>query len=86
VKVLSRVFRGKFIAGLKRAFKQNGKLLFPGSAQAARRKKAFHAFLRPLFRHDWVVYAKRPIRRASNMSSTTWPATRIASPSPTTGS
>ena len=23
-------------------------------------KKAFDAFLRPLFRHDWVVYAKRP--------------------------
>ena len=21
---------------------------------------AFHAFLRPLFRQDWVVYAKRP--------------------------
>jgi hypothetical protein len=24
------------------------------------REKAFHAFLRPLFRQDWVVYAKRP--------------------------
>jgi hypothetical protein len=23
-------------------------------------EKAFHAFLRPLFRQDWVVYAKRP--------------------------
>jgi len=23
-------------------------------------QKAFHAFLRSLFRHDWVVYAKRP--------------------------
>ena len=23
-------------------------------------RKAFHAFLRPLFRKDWVVYAKRP--------------------------
>jgi hypothetical protein len=59
VKVLSRVFRGKFIAGLKRAFKQN-KLSFPGSVKRLADKKAFDAFLRPLFRHDWVVYAKRP--------------------------
>jgi Putative transposase/Transposase zinc-binding domain len=59
VKVLSRVFRGKFIAGLKRAFRQ-GQLGFPGSLQALAGEKAFHAFLRPLFRQDWVVYAKRP--------------------------
>jgi hypothetical protein len=59
VKVLSRVFRGKFVAGLKRAFGQ-GKLSFPGSLQPLAREKAFHAFLRPLFRQDWVVYAKRP--------------------------
>src|SRR5580692_10229641 len=59
VKVLSRVFRGKFIAGLKRAFRQ-GQLMFPGSLQALAGEKAFHAFLRPLFRQDWVVYAKRP--------------------------
>jgi predicted Zn-ribbon and HTH transcriptional regulator len=58
-KVLSRVFRGKFIAGLKRAFR-DGKLLFPGSMKRLAEQKAFHAFLRPLFRHDWVVYAKRP--------------------------
>jgi hypothetical protein len=59
VKVLSRVFRGKFIAGLKGAFQQ-GKLVFPGSVKHLAEKKAFHAFLRPLFRKDWVVYAKRP--------------------------
>jgi hypothetical protein len=59
VKVLSRVFRGKFIAGLKRAFRE-GQLAFPGSLQALAGEKAFPAFLRPLFRQDWVVYAKRP--------------------------
>ena len=59
VKVLSRVFRGKFIAGLKRAFRQR-KLMFPGSMKPLAAEKAFHAFLRPLFRQDWVVYAKRP--------------------------
>jgi hypothetical protein len=59
VKVLSRVFRGKFVAGLKQAF-GDGKLLFPGSLRGLGEQKAFHAFLRPLFRQDWVVYAKRP--------------------------
>ena len=59
VKVLSRVFRGKFIAGLKRAFKQK-KLRFPGSMKPLAHKKAFDAFLRTLFRQDWVVYAKQP--------------------------
>ncbi len=59
VKVLSRVFRGKFVAGLQRAFRQ-GDLLFPGSLHPLADEKAFRRFLRSLFRHDWVVYAKRP--------------------------
>lgn len=59
VKVLGRVFRGKFVAGLKHAFRQ-GTLQFPGVLQPLAGEKAFHAFLRPLFRPDWVVYAKRP--------------------------
>jgi hypothetical protein len=59
VKVLSRVFRGKFVAGLKRAFRK-GKLIFPGSLKALEGEKTFAAFLRKLFRQDWVVYAKPP--------------------------
>ena len=59
VKVLSRIFRGKFIAGLKRVFLQ-GKLRFSDSVKGLAEQKAFLAFLRTLFRHDWVVYAKRP--------------------------
>ena len=59
VKVLSRVFRGKFVAGLKRALRK-GELLFPGSLKTLEGEKTFAAFLRKLFRQDWVVYAKRP--------------------------
>jgi Putative transposase len=59
VKVLSRVFRGKFVDGLKRAFRR-GELGFPGGLKPLAQEKAFRAFLRPLFRQDWVVYAKRP--------------------------
>jgi hypothetical protein len=57
--VLSRVFRGKLVAGLKRAFRQN-ELTFFGPCQPLNEEKAFSAFLRTLFREDWVVYAKRP--------------------------
>ena len=59
VRVLSRVFRGKFIAGLKRAFAK-GELAFYGACLPLAKQKAFHAFLHTLFREDWVVYAKRP--------------------------
>jgi hypothetical protein len=59
VKVLSRVFRGKFDAGLKRAFRR-GRLSFHGSLSSLAEPKNFQRLRRQLFRHDWVVYAKRP--------------------------
>jgi hypothetical protein len=59
LKVLSRVFRGKFVAGLRQAF-QNGRLHFPGTLAPLAQPKTFAAWLRLLFRKDWVVYAKRP--------------------------
>jgi hypothetical protein len=57
--VLSRVFRGKFVAGLRNAFQQ-GELRFHGSLLPLAQPRAFAAWLRVLFRHDWVVYSKRP--------------------------
>jgi hypothetical protein len=57
--VLARVFRGKFVAGLKRAF-QDGQLHFHGNLTVLAQPKTFAAWLRPLFRKDWVVYCKRP--------------------------
>jgi putative transposase/transposase-like zinc-binding protein len=59
VQVLSRVFRGKFVAGLKRLFRQN-KLGFHGNLNHLGQPIPFRAFLRQLFRQDWVVYAKPP--------------------------
>ena len=59
VKVLSRVFRGKFTAGLKKAFRRR-QLTFPSSLQPLAQEAAFRSFLRSLFRQDWVVYAKPP--------------------------
>ena len=57
IKVLSKVFRGKFVDGLKRALRQ-GRLTFAGSIQRMAEPKCFAAFLRTLFRQDWIVYAK----------------------------
>ena len=59
VHVLGRVFRGKFVAALKRQF-QMGQLTLAGSLQPLQNEKAFRSFLRPLFRQKWVVYAKPP--------------------------
>jgi predicted RNA-binding Zn-ribbon protein involved in translation (DUF1610 family) len=59
VKVLSRVFRGKFVAALKRALSSR-QLAFHGKLRLLADPKTFAAFLRPLFRHDWVVYCKPP--------------------------
>jgi hypothetical protein len=59
VMVLGRVFRGKFVAALKTAFRE-GKLEFHGHLAHLAEPRSFAAWLRLLFRHDWVVYSKRP--------------------------
>ncbi|MBV9309080.1 MAG: transposase [Acidobacteriaceae bacterium] len=59
VRVLSRVFRGKFVAGLKRLFRRR-QLQFHGTLRYLTTAKFFRRFLRSLFRSDWVVYAKKP--------------------------
>jgi hypothetical protein len=66
VRVLSRVFRGKFVAGLKRLFRRN-QLCFFGACQTLSHRKAFAAFLRILFREDWVLYAKPPFGGAPHV-------------------
>jgi hypothetical protein len=59
VNVLSAVFRGKFVAGLRAAFRE-GKLQFHGHLIPLAQPRTFASWLRLLFRHDWIVYAKRP--------------------------
>jgi hypothetical protein len=66
VKVLSRVFRGKFVEGL-RQLNAEGKLGFHGALAHLQTPRAFAAWLRPLFRSDWVVYAKRPFGGAEHV-------------------
>lgn len=62
VKVLSSLFRGKFLDRLNKAY-ESGKLKFPGRIEALRRDSAFQKFLTGLYQREWVVYAKPPLRR-----------------------
>ncbi len=57
--VLQKVFRGKFVDALQQAF-HNHQLRFQGDLKPLAQPKAFAAWLRPLYRQDWVVYLKRP--------------------------
>jgi hypothetical protein len=59
VRVLSRVFRGKFIAFLKQAIGR-GKLEYHGSLAPLADPAMMEHLLDQAVRHDWVVYAKRP--------------------------
>lgn len=59
MKVLGRVFRGKFIAALRAAFAA-GKLRFFARMKPQDRARYFRQIVRQCHRHDWVVYAKRP--------------------------
>jgi hypothetical protein len=59
VRVLSCVFRGKFISMLKQALTR-GDLTFHGGLADLAQAGAFERLLDQTVRRDWVVYAKRP--------------------------
>jgi hypothetical protein len=59
VRVLGRVFRGKFLAELRQAF-HRGRLTLPGRLTPLAEPTALADFLAPLYAKDWVVYAKPP--------------------------
>jgi hypothetical protein len=59
VRVLSRLFRRLFLDKLVAAH-QAGRLKFFGDHAALAGRKAFAAYLAPLRKTEWVVYAKRP--------------------------
>jgi len=59
VRVLSRVFRGKFLAGLRAALGQ-GQLALPPRLAALAEAPARSGWWATLYAKDWVVYAKPP--------------------------
>lgn len=64
VKVLSRLFRGKFVAGLTRLF-ETGKLGLDPADELER--SVFDALKDRLYGHEWNVYAKRPFKGAEHV-------------------
>ena len=59
VRVLSRLFRGKLVAGLRAAFRE-GRLELHGKLAHYRNPAAFERLLHEACRTEWVVYAKPP--------------------------
>jgi hypothetical protein len=59
VRVLSRLFRGKFLAGLRQAY-DRGELQCHGRLVALRDRLAWTQWLTPLYQQEWVVYSKAP--------------------------
>ena len=59
VKLLSRLFRGKFLALSKAAYRR-GELTLAGRLQPLKPSAAFHCWLTPLYAKDWMVFANPP--------------------------
>jgi hypothetical protein len=66
VKVLSRLFRGKFLASLKQAY-HAGKLTLTGSVASLAAPAQFRQLLDKLYRQKFVTYAKPPFGGAQQV-------------------
>ncbi len=63
VKVLSKLFRGKFLAYLKELHTE-GKLTYPGDLKSP---GAFNALLSKLYETEWVSYCKTPFQKTQDV-------------------
>jgi hypothetical protein len=68
VKVMSRLFRGKFLSLLKQKY-QGGELKFYGTATKLALEPEFKSLMNKLYQQDWVVYAKKPFGRPEQVLS-----------------
>jgi len=59
VRVMSRVFRGKFIQHLKAAYRK-GEIKLHGSLTSLKDGSKFEQLVNSSVKNDWVVYCKRP--------------------------
>lgn len=59
VRVLGKLFRGKFLFALKRA-REEGLLEFAGGCLDLNTKKHFSSLMSKLYDTEWVVYCKKP--------------------------
>ncbi len=66
VAALSKVFRGKFMEYLNRAYKDN-ELIFPGSIKNHRTVSGFKRFVNQLWSKEWVVHIEPPIAKPEHV-------------------
>jgi hypothetical protein len=66
VEVLSEVFRGKFVEGLRELYAAR-LLVLEGVLAPLRNPRTFSELLRTAHQKDWVVYAKRPFGGAEHV-------------------
>ena len=66
VRVRSRLFRAKYLAYLRQAYR-DGRLVLAGRLKDLAQPRAWRAFLEPLGKIDWVVYAKAPFCSAEQV-------------------
>ncbi len=64
--VLAKLFRGKFLAELRSAYRNN-ELRLSGSVESLADPAHFRELLTTLYRQNWVVYAKRPFGGAAQV-------------------
>ena len=60
VRPLSKIFRGKLLESLNRAFAKNV-LIFQPHLQHPQKSGTFEGLIKKLYRKEWVVYCKRPL-------------------------
>lgn len=66
VKVISALFKGKFLSLLKAAY-NDGQLKFEGEIKSLELKNNFKQLLNILYDKSWVVYAKKPFKNSSHI-------------------
>ncbi len=66
VRVMSALFRGKFLSYLKTVF-ESGDLIFPGGIGHLREPHTFETYKRQFYYKKWVVYCKPPFDGAEGV-------------------
>lgn len=64
VKVISKLFRGKFLYYLKKTYSSNN-LKFDGTKKELAEKKDFQKLIDKLYKKEWVVYSEPPFKNAT---------------------
>ena len=66
VRVLAKLFRGKFLAELNSLY-QAGEIKFSGTAVKLNDPREFRRLIKLLYQRRWIVYAKAPFEGAQNV-------------------